>query len=432
MRRQVALRPAQGAEGVKHFAVLALALASFPVRAANPEWTLLPADVQGGIEKRDWLPPPDHPAIGYLTRGTDDVVVRLDRALGEGKAKLAFDPKSGYLPALLAALKVPVDSQLLVFARTSLQRQHISPQTPRAIYFNDGVAVTFIKDAPFLEISVQDRAQARVFYTLDQQPGARFERRTDECLNCHLSRVSMGVPGTLDRSLSATLTGRVIARLGSSTPDHRTPLKERWGGWYVTGAPGLAHAGNMALSDDDIHAPAANIAPLLAKMPEVGYPSGRSDAAAHLVFDHQMQMGNLIARIGWDARIALAQGNADFTKTLLANDARDVADYMLFVDEAPLAPVEMTAYAKTFSAQGPRDAKGRGLYQLDLKTRLLAYPCSYMIYSEAFDALPRAAREAVYARMVELLDAGRVREAGAVREILIATKPSFKGYVAAN
>lgn len=414
--------------------VLVLALASSSVHAANPEWTLSPADVQGAIATRDWLPPLDHPAIGYDTRATDDAVVRLDRALDEGKAKLAFDARSGYLPALLAALKVPVDSQLLVFARTSLQRQHISPQTPRAIYFNDHVAVTFIKDAPFLEVSVQDRAQGRVFYTLDQQSDAppRFERRGDECLGCHLSRMAMGVPGTLDRSLSATITGRVIARLGSSTPDHRTPLKERWGGWYVTGGAGVSHAGNMALHDDDIQAPAMDISPLLTKLPEAGYPSGRSDAAAHLVFDHQMQMGNLLTRIGWDARIALAQGNAELTKTLLANDARDVADYMLFVDEAPLAPVEMTAYAKAFSAQGPRDAKGRGLYQLDLKTRLLAYPCSYMIYSEAFDALPRAAREAVYARMVEQLDAGKVKEASAVREILVATKPSFKAYIAAN
>lgn len=410
----------------------AMALLPFAASAANPEWTLLPADVRGGIEKRDWLPPPDHPAIGYLTRGTDDAVARLDQALSEGKAKLAFDPKSGYLPALLAALDVRADSQLLVFARTSLQRPYISPRTPRAIYFNDRVAVAFIKDAPFIEISVQDKAQARVFYTLDQQTAAppRFQRHTDECLNCHLSRVSMGVPGSLDRSVSATITGRVIARLGSSTPDHRTPLKERWGGWYVTGGAGVSHGGNKALNDDDIQAPATDIAPLAATLPEAGYPTARSDAAAHLVFDHQMQMGNLLARMSWDARVAMAQGDAALTKTLLENDARDVADYMLFVDEAPLTPVEVTAYAKAFSAQGPRDAQGRGLYQLDLKTRLLAYPCSYMIYSEAFDALPRAARDAVYARMVELLGAGKVKEARAVKEILAATKPSFQAYLA--
>lgn len=198
----------------------------------------------------------------------------------------------------------------------------------------------------------------------------------------------------------------------------------------MTGGKGLAHAGNLALPDDDIQSPAMDISQLLAKLPEAGYPSARSDAAAHLVFDHQMQMGNLLTRIGWDARVAAAQGDAALTKALLANDAADVADYMLFVDEAPLsAPVEATAYAKAFSAQGPRDGKGRGLYQLDLKTRLLAYPCSYMIYSEVFDALPEAAREAIYARMITVLDSGKVREAQAVREILAATKPSFRAFV---
>lgn len=411
-------------------AALILAFTAFSARAANPEWTLSLADVQGPIATRDWLPPPDHPAVGYFTRGADDAVAHLDQALAGGKARLAFDPKSGYLRALLAALKVPEDSQLLVFSRTSLQRPHISPRTPRAIYFNDQVTVAFIKDAPFIEISAQDKAQGRVFYTLDQKTGAapRLERHTDECLNCHLSRASMGVPGTIDRSVFATIAGRVIARLGSSTPDHRTPLAERWGGWYVTGAQHAAHGGNKALSDDDIQAPAMDITPLLAKLPEAGYPSGRSDAAAHLVFDHQMLMGNLLARIGWDARIAMEQGDAALIKTLLENDAKDVVDYMLFVDEAPLTPVEATPYAKVFSAQGPRDGQGRGLYQLDLRTRLLAYPCSYMIYSEAFEALPRAAREAIYARMIALLDGGRVKEAQAVREILTATKPSFRAF----
>ena len=42
------------------------------------------------------------------------------------------------------------------------------------------------------------------------------------------------------------------------------------------------------------------------------------------------------------------------------------------------------------SARGPRDRRGRSLYQLDLDRRLLKYPCSYLIYSPAFDALAAA------------------------------------------
>ena len=78
---------------------------------------------------------------------------------------------------------------------------------------------------------------------------------------------------------------------------------------------------------------------------------------------------------------------------------------MLFVDEAPLpAPVEgSSGFAERFSARGPKDSHSRSLYQLDLTTRLLRYPCSYLIYSDAFDALSAGAREAVYRRMYAIL-----------------------------
>lgn len=415
-------------------AVLAAVLLPTCVWAASPEWTLTPADAEGSLSLRDWLPPHDHPAIDYERRPTTDVVARLDQDLAAGKAKLAFDPASGYLRAVLDALRVPADSQLLLFARTSLQRRYIAPQTPRAIYFSPEVAVAFIKDAQLLEISVQDKTQGRVFYTLEQTDirAPRFMREMD-CLGCHLSRASMGVPGTLDRSVSATLIGRVIARLGSRTPDHRTPIPERWGGWYVTGGDGLRHAGNLALPEEDIDGAPIDVSQFTTKLAEMGYPSGASDAAVHLVFDHQMQMGNLLTRIGWDARIALAQGDPALTRTLLANDAREVVDYMLFVDEAPLpAAIKPSPYVKTFSAQGPRDRKGRGLYQLDLNQRLLRYPCSYMIYSPAFDALPAEARAAIFARMAEMLNDSGSRlsavDRQAVKEILVDTKPAFRSY----
>src|SRR6266498_2255811 len=101
----------------------------------------------------------------------------------------------------------------------------------------------------------------------------------------------------------------------------------------------------------------------------------RSTTRALLVFDHQMRMMNLLTRIGWDARVALAQHRRDVAG-LMAQAASDVADYMLFVDEAPLAgPVSgSSGFAETFSAQGPSDRHGRSLRQLDLSTRLMRYP----------------------------------------------------------
>ena len=59
----------------------------------------------------------------------------------------------------------------------------------------------------------------------------------------------------------------------------------------------------------------------------------------------------------------------------------ELVDYLLFVDERPLpGPVDGTSpFARVFAAGGPRDAHGRSLRQLDLHTRLMRYPCSYLI-----------------------------------------------------
>jgi hypothetical protein len=133
-----------------------------------------------------------------------------------------------------------------------------------------------------------------------------------------------------------------------------------------------------------------------------GYLSPYSDIVALMVFDHQLHMMNLFARMSWETRAA--QGKSD-AAALLDSVAREVVDYMLFVDEAPL-PTRVegsSGFAERFSARGPNDSHDRSLYQLDLTTRLLRYPCSYMIYSDAFDGLPAAARDAVYRRVYAVL-----------------------------
>jgi hypothetical protein len=93
------------------------------------------------------------------------------------------------------------------------------------------------------------------------------------------------------------------------------------------------------------------------------------------------------------------------TRTILRRAAKELVDYLLFIDEAPLTgPISGTSgFSESFVLLGPFDTKGRSLRQLDLKTRLMRYPCSYMIYSDAFQALPVQAKEAVYARMQEIL-----------------------------
>jgi hypothetical protein len=195
---------------------------------------------------------------------------------------------------------------------------------------------------------------------------------------------------------------------GNYFTDHRSPLSERWGGWYVTGhaAGGGAHLGNAVVTEENqpesaVTPPSFGLMALKDRFDTTGYLSTYSDVAALMVFDHQMHMSTLLTRISWEARAASA-GDVD---VLLRDAAREVVDYMLFIDEAALAgPLEgNSGFTEWFSRRGPRDSRGRSLRQLDLTRRLLRYPCSYMIYTDAFDALPGAARNAIYRRMWEIL-----------------------------
>ena len=195
--------------------------------------------------------------------------------------------------------------------------------------------------------------------------------------------------------------------------DHRTPLSQRWASWYVTGRPGAnRHMGNKPVpTQADTSAPSCSTRSQ-GRIDLKGYPTPYSDIAALMVFEHQTHMTNLLTYIGWEARVAeferrgkAAPANRAAAPGTLDEIARDLVDYMLFVDETPLAgKIEGTSgFTQMFSAEGPRDSRGRSLRQLDLERRLMRYPCSYMIYSPLFDALPAIARDAIYRRMWEVL-----------------------------
>src|SRR5690348_5305527 len=111
----------------------------------------------------------DHPAIEYETRPEHNVISELNARLREGKARLEFASVSGYLRSTLEALHVPIEAQLVVFSKTSLQQRIISPTNPRTIFFGDSVAVAWVRGEPFVEIAAEDAQQGVIFYTLDQR-----------------------------------------------------------------------------------------------------------------------------------------------------------------------------------------------------------------------------------------------------------------------
>ena len=193
-----------------------------------------------------YMVPVDHEAIQYTRGPVDDPVARLQQRIDKGEVKLQYDDQFGYLRSVLKELAIPEASQVLVFSKTSFQAPKIAPRTPRALYFNDMVTVGFVRTGEVLEFAALDPKQGVMFYTLDQERSshAHFERR-DICLQCHQSGATMGVPGMLVRSVTPDRTGVPVMSAGGSITDHRSPLKDRWGGWYVTGTSGAqTHMGN--------------------------------------------------------------------------------------------------------------------------------------------------------------------------------------------
>ncbi|OFW35861.1 MAG: hypothetical protein A3F70_15355 [Acidobacteria bacterium RIFCSPLOWO2_12_FULL_67_14] len=368
----------------------------------------------------------------------EDPVAVLNRAIQAGQVRVAFDGPRGYLTSVLKALDVPVESQTLVFSETSFQPQYIHPGNPRALYFNDTVAVGWVNGGDVLEVAALEPGKGMALYALDQQskPAPQFERDL-RCLQCHDTAFTAGVPGLLTMSM-LPLSDNPSEYAQGWPVDHRTPIEDRWGGWFVTGGQvPRVHLGNVPVHRADRSYARRPAAPAVEEVDvDETYPSKRSDVAALLVLNHQTHMVNLLTRLARDARLVEHEG---FLGGRVMQVARDLVDYLLFVDEAPLpVPVRGTSgFAEVFAARGPRDQKGRSLRELDLTTRLLRYRCSYLIYSPAFDALPGMARDAVYARMWRILSGeetdpkyGRLAAADrrAIVEILRDTKPDVPRY----
>lgn len=380
----------------------------------------------------------DHAAIRYSETPSNDPVAALNRRVSGGE-KLASEPGTGYLRAVLTALKVPTSSQMLVFSPTSAQATKISFLNPRALYFNDSVAVGWVRGADVLELVGQDPKQGSIFYTLDQSASGppRFKRE-DGCLMCHLTWDTLAVPGLTTTSMFPMPNDK-NAYANGFTIDQRNLLSQRWGGWFVTGQHGGArHMGNLPVQAADkgkskIAVPVRPLDSLAGVLDLSGFPTPYSDVVALLVFNHQTQMSNLITRMGWEARVATAE---PINAPRVREAAVDLVDYMLFVDEAPLSgKVQGTSgFAEHFASLGPKDSRGRSLREFDLVKRVFKYPCSYLIYSAAFDALPATAKAAVYDRLGVVLS-GRdaspryralsATDRQAVLEILRDTKKDF-------
>jgi hypothetical protein len=397
----------------------------------------------------------ERPPIDYLNTEVHDPVAVLAAKLKAGEVSLDYDKTFGYLKSVLNALDVPVSSQTLVFSKTSLQLQRISPRRPRSLYFNDDVYVGYCQQGDVLEFAATDAKQGATFYTLEQVDDGKPKMVRDRgvCLSCHASNRTQNVPGYLVRSVFTDVAGQ--PKLGSKTftTDHTSDIKDRWGGWYVTGKHGsMRHMGNTLCNSSEEkfdREAGANQLDLTQRFRGDTYLSSQSDIVALMVLEHQTQMHNAIAAANYETRQAIYQSYqmnellqrpkdhlSDSAKRRIASSADRVLKYLLMCGEFQLTDTVMgsTRFAEEFTARGKKDSKGRSLRDFDLHTRLFKYPCSYLIYSASFDGLPDEVRIEVISRLTAILEgrdtdqqyahltSGMRRE---ILEILRETKPEF-------
>ena len=398
--------------------------------------------------------------FNYSATAPRDGVSLLEKQISAGELKAGSTDRE-VIASLLRRLEIPVESQLLVFSRTSFQRDQISPAHPRALYFNDHCYVGWVPGG-LAEITTLDPVLGPIFYTF--APAAvrtnaphYFVRETD-CLRCHGGTFIRGLPGLVARSTFPDEQGDPIMRFGSEVVDLRTPFTNRWGGWYVTGFDSESlHRGNR-LFPGQSDRPETNVTHLSDRFDAKRYlAGGSSDIVALLVFEQQLTVQNTLTRASLDSRRMLdyqkklqvafkspvtEELEYDSVKSVFENAATEVVDDLLFKDEAalPAGIRGSAAFQKVFLANARRNRDGNSLKDLELNGHLFRNRCSYLIYSDSFRSLPAPLKRRIYARLTLALRADEPdpryayldsAERGRILSIIRETDPELGSALAA-
>ena len=420
------------------FALLAFAL-------LNP----FPSGAQG-VEEYDQAP------VSYSTTHAKDAVTRLQARMASGELKWTGGGKE-IVRRLLLELGIPVESQLLVFSKTSFQREAIGPHRPRALYFSDSCYVGWVPGG-LIEICAIDPQLGPVFYSFDPNAARPDFVRDGNCMTCHGGMFVRGIPGVFTRSVYTDTTGEPLFRFGSEVVDFRTPFTNRWAGWYVTGRHGKSlHRGNVTAQDKDDRLVVdlkrgANTLHLSKFFSTESYLAEGSDIVALLVFEHQTAVQNSLTRAGMDCRRMLAyQKNLQLelkepvtvepayesVRHVFDGAAQDVVDNLLSRNEAPL-PAGLAgdkSFQKAFCERGPRSEDGGSLKDFQLAGRLFKNRCSHLIYSDCFRTLPPELKRLIVVRLSRALSPTAPdpryaylppEERSRIAKILRQTHPEFR------
>jgi hypothetical protein len=353
--------------------------------------------------------------IHYHETEPDTEVTRFFASAKPGGI-FAADDDSEILASLLEQFGVPVESQVLVFSKTSAQNSRISPRTPRAIYFSDNLYMGWVQGGE-IEVASLDEKLGMVFHLIklttrepNQPPQLTRER---SCLNCHAGSSNQNMPGLMVRSVFAQNSGLPLFQAGTFHTRQDSPIEERWGGWYVTGSvEDSPHMGNCLASADrrdtevTLHPLAEGAVSALGEMfdDEPYLAKGTSDVVALMTLEHQVGMHNVMVEANLTTRSTLHRHRemqkafgespnaplSDTNQRILNNVAERVLEQMLYADElaVPGGIEGGPAFQSAFSENRVKSEDGRSLKDFRLYERLMKYRCSHLIYSEAFAHLP--------------------------------------------
>jgi len=368
--------------------------------------------------------------IHYHETQPDTVVTRLLENAKPG-GPLATGDDREILNNLLELLEVPVESQVLVFSKTSAQNSRISPRNPRAIYFSDDVYLGWVQGGE-IEVASMDPKLGMVFHLIKlttrepNQPPEMVRERS--CLNCHAGSSNQNLPGVMVRSVFAERTGQPLFQAGTFHTRQDSQIEERWGGWYVTGSvEERSHMGN-SLALGDRRSTEISIEPLaegpletLGSLFDVDpyLHGGQSDVVALMMLEHQVGMHNVLVEANLTTQTTLHRHRemqkafgepidaplSDTSERIFSHLTDRVLKQMLYVDEIELpGGIEGgSAFQEAFARNRIKSSEGRSLRDFRLYGRLMKYRCSHLIYSESFDQLPDEIRNRILERLHGIL-----------------------------
>ena len=362
----------------------------------------------------------DMPPLRYSDTAATDPLALL--ASGSPPGMVPCDAKAPLdrLRFVLKLLDVPEESQVLVFSKTSKQITLIHPGNPRCLFFNEDSYVGYVPGGD-IEVITHDPVLGAVFYLIssgDEAQTLRISRDTSQCLSCHGTARTESVPGVLVRSVFPDASGQPLFSQGSFLIDHSSPIRERWGGYYVTGQSSLPHLGNRTFEetpDRVFPEKPMQLSSVEGRIDTSRYLRSTSDIVALMVLEHQCQVHNTMAaaavnyrRMRWlqQSLDPAADPDAGSAGRYADEAAARIVKLLLFDNEAELGEDGIAgnpAYQDAFVRRFPKTKDGRSLADFNLYDRLFKHRCSYMIYSAAFRALPERIRSAALGQLHEIL-----------------------------